>query len=110
MDISILYAYGTRTGARSALMSDLGGGGMRLETDEDMPPGTEVTVRFSLPHASHVLTAAGHVVLSFWNPLHSRLAHGVAFSAIDEADQELIVKFIHEVQVEELRKRRKIED
>lgn len=110
VDVEIVYLCDDRKGARNGQVSDLGGGGLRMESDEEIPHGTNVTMRFPLPGSAHLLTVKGHVVLSFWNPVHHTIAHGIAFTVIGQDDQERIVKFIHEVQVEELRKRKKIDD
>ena len=110
VDLNVVYWCDERKGARSAMISDLGGGGLRLETDEELPHGTALTIQFALPGSAQRLQAKGHVVLSFLNPVHHRIAHGVAFDSIEQDHQERVVKFIHEVQVEELRKRKRIED
>ena len=110
VDIEIVYYCDDRSGARNGKVSDLGGGGLRMESDEEIPHGVNVTMRFPLPGSTHLLNVKGHVVLSFWNPVLHKIAHGIAFTVIDQDDQERVVKFIHEVQVEELRKRKKIEE
>jgi c-di-GMP-binding flagellar brake protein YcgR len=73
--------------------SDLGGGGIRLGTDEDLPLGSVLLLRFKLPGGEREMLARGRIVLSFYNAEDRRFFHGIAFTQIDPRDQEEIVRF-----------------
>jgi c-di-GMP-binding flagellar brake protein YcgR len=77
---------------------NLGGGGLRLATDEDIPSGTVLRLRFALPGGRREMRMRGRIVLSFFNAVDGHFAHGIAFTQIDPDDQEEIVRFIHEHQ------------
>jgi c-di-GMP-binding flagellar brake protein YcgR len=74
--------------------SDLGGGGIRLATDEDLPLGEFLLLRFRLPSAERELIARGRIVLSFYNSENKQFFHGIAFTQIDPRDQDEIVRFV----------------
>jgi c-di-GMP-binding flagellar brake protein YcgR len=84
---------------------DLGGGGLRLETEEDLPQGSVVTMRFSVPTGRHEMMMRGRVVLSFYNASTKQYGHGVAFTQIAPDDQEAIVAYVNEFQRLELQGR-----
>jgi c-di-GMP-binding flagellar brake protein YcgR len=74
--------------------SDLGGGGVRLATDEDLPLGTVLMLRFPLPGLDRDVVVRGRIVLSFYNAEDKRFMHGIAFTSIDPRDQEEIVRYV----------------
>ena len=74
--------------------SDLGGGGVRLATDEDLPLGSVLVLRFTIPSVAREIMAKGRIVLSFYNAEDNRFFHGIAFTSIDPRDQEEIVKYV----------------
>lgn len=74
--------------------SDLGGGGVRLATEEDLPLGTILTLRFPLPGLDRVVVVRGRIVLSFYNAEDQRFMHGIAFTSIDPRDQEEIIRYV----------------
>ena len=74
--------------------SDLGGGGIRLATDEDLPLGTVLLLRFRLGSVEREMVARGRIVLSFYNAEAKRFFHGIAFTQIDPRDQEEIIRFV----------------
>jgi len=88
VDIATMYGVTGRDGLRTARIGDLSGGGVRLETDEDLPAGTVVELQFSIP--ARTVTAHAHVVMSYFDAKTRRFAHGVAFTSIDPAAQEAI--------------------
>jgi c-di-GMP-binding flagellar brake protein YcgR len=73
---------------------DLGGGGMRLATEDDLPQGTFLFLRFRLPGSGREVLARARIVLSFFNAESKRYYHGIAFTQIDPNDQVAIVRFI----------------
>ncbi|HEV3156741.1 MAG TPA: PilZ domain-containing protein [Candidatus Baltobacteraceae bacterium] len=96
--VSIEIAYG-RDGQQEAsygLVIDLGGGGMRLATEEDLPLGTMLLLRFHIPESGKDVTARGRIVLSYYNAIERRYCHGIAFTNIAAADQEAIVRYVGE--------------
>jgi c-di-GMP-binding flagellar brake protein YcgR len=74
--------------------SDLGGGGIRLQTDEDLPLGTVLLLRFPLPGIDRDVVVRGRIVLSFYNAEGKRFFHGIAFTQIDPRDQEEIIRYV----------------
>ena len=74
--------------------SDLGGGGVRLATDEDLPLGSILMLRFPLPGVERTVVVRGRIVLSFYNAEDKRFMHGIAFTSIDPRDQEEIVRYV----------------
>ncbi len=74
--------------------SDLGGGGVRLATDEDLPLGSILMLRFPLPGVDRDVIVRGRIVLSFYNAEDKRFMHGIAFTSIDPRDQEEIVRYV----------------
>ncbi len=75
---------------------DLGGGGVRLATAEDLPLGTVLLLRLHLPTADRVVVARGRIVLSFYNANEQRYLHGIAFTQIDPRDQSEIRAYVEE--------------
>lgn len=74
--------------------SDLGGGGIRLATDEDLPLGTVLVLRFPLPSIGREIVTRGRIVLSFYNAESKQFFHGIAFTHIDPRDQEEIIRYV----------------
>jgi c-di-GMP-binding flagellar brake protein YcgR len=83
-----------------AVAIDLGGGGVRLATAEDLPLGTVLLLRFRVPEVEHVVVARGRIVLSFYNANEHRFLHGVAFTQIDPRDQDEIRSFVERIVAE----------
>ncbi len=78
----------------AGILSDLGGGGIRVATVEDLPLGSVLLVRFRTPSLEREIVARGRIVLSFFEAKQSRYLHGIAFTQIDPRDQEAIVAFV----------------
>lgn len=78
----------------TGFLSDLGGGGIRLATEEDLPLGSVLLLRFRTPSLEREVVARGRIVLSFFEAKQRRYLHGVAFTQIDPRDQEAIVAFV----------------
>lgn len=74
--------------------SDLGGGGVRLATEEDLPLGSILMLRFPLPTAEREVLVRGRIVLSFYNAEDKAFMHGIAFTSIDPRDQEEIIRYV----------------
>jgi c-di-GMP-binding flagellar brake protein YcgR len=79
---------------RTGFSSDLGGGGMRVASTEDLPLGSVLLLRYSLPGVEREIVARGRIVLSFYNAEDQRFFHGLAFTSIDPRDQDEIVRFV----------------
>jgi len=82
---------------RTGEANDLGGGGMRLATAEDLPLGAVLLMRFRLPGSDHEIPLRGRIVLSFYNAVEKQYFHGIAFTQIDPRDQDHIVNYIAEL-------------
>jgi c-di-GMP-binding flagellar brake protein YcgR len=74
--------------------SDLGGGGIRLETVEDLPLGTVLLLRFPIPGGAREIVVRGRIVLSFYDAESKQFFHGIAFTHIDPRDQEEIIRYV----------------
>lgn len=79
---------------KTGFSSDVGGGGIRLATDEDLPLGAVLMLHFPLPSVGREMVAKGRIVLSFYNAEEKRFFHGVAFTQIDPRDQEEIIRYV----------------
>ena len=77
---------------------DLSGGGMRVATASELPPGQAVVLRFALPGSDREMLLRGKVVLSFYDGTRREYAHGVVFTQYAQPDQDEIVAYIHDLQ------------
>lgn len=75
---------------------DLSGGGMRVATATDLPPGQAIVLRFTLPGQDRELLVRGRIVLSFFDAGWRHYAHGIAFTQYSTQDQAAIERFIEE--------------
>ncbi len=92
--IPVLYTGSEEEPTKSGHVSDLGGGGVRLASEEDLSLGSVLLLRFALPDVGRELVARGRIVLSFYNAEDKRFFHGIAFTQIDPRDQEEIIRYI----------------
>jgi c-di-GMP-binding flagellar brake protein YcgR len=102
VQLPVRYAREDAAAARAAESKeseaiDLGGGGVRLATDEDLPLGAVLLLRFRVPSADRELVMRGRIVLSFYNANEQRFFHGIAFTQIDPRDQDQIVSYVEEL-------------
>jgi c-di-GMP-binding flagellar brake protein YcgR len=93
VDAPVAYEREGVEGPKEGRSSDLGGGGIRLSTSEDLPLGALLLLRFRLPAIDRELVARGRIVLSFYNAEEQRFFHGIAFTQIDPRDQDEIVRY-----------------
>ncbi len=91
---TVTYSRDGEEGTKTGHSSDLGGGGVRLASEEDLPLGSVLILRFTIPSAPREIVAKGRIVLSFYNAEDNQFFHGVAFTSIDPRDQEEIVKYV----------------
>ena len=91
----------TATRAKAAEAIDLGGGGVRLATDEDLPLGTVLLLRFRIPNVAREMVVRGRIVLSFYKANEARFFHGIAFTQVDPRDQAEIVTYVTDKAAEE---------
>jgi c-di-GMP-binding flagellar brake protein YcgR len=94
--IDVSYARDGQQEAAPGEITDLGGGGLRLASEEDLPLGTVLLLRFRLPQSEHDVLARGRIVLSYWNAIERRYCHGIAFMQIGAADQGAIMRYVAE--------------
>jgi c-di-GMP-binding flagellar brake protein YcgR len=94
VDMPVTYARDGEKDTNNGQSSDLGGGGIRLATDEDLPLGSILLLRFALPQVEREIVVRGRIVLSFYNAEDGRFFHGVVFTHIDPRDQEEIVRHV----------------
>ena len=91
---SVKYTLEGEDGTKVGDSNDLGGGGIRLKTSDDIPFGAILMMRFPLPVSGREVAARGRIVLSFYNAESKQFNHGVAFTQIDPKDQEEIVRYV----------------
>ena len=80
--------------AKAGETTDLGGGGIRLATHDDLPLGAVLMVSFKLPGTEREVVARGRIVLSFYDAEAKRFFHGIAFTQISPQDQEEIISWV----------------
>lgn len=90
VDLPAQYAVEGQSGWRTSIIDDLGGGGVRLQTQEDVAAGTVVSLRFDIEGTP--ISATARVAMSLFDKSRSRYVHGVAFTSIDPQAQATIVK------------------
>ncbi len=98
VDLAATFVIAGADQSRDGTVTDLGGGGLRLATGEDLAPSSTVQIRFRLPSDDAEVTVTGRTVMSLFNGSKKRYEHGVAFAHIDTARQEAIVAYITELQ------------
>jgi c-di-GMP-binding flagellar brake protein YcgR len=94
--LDVTYVRDGSDAVKTGQLADLGGGGVRLASDEDLPLGAVLLLRFDLPSASRELVARGRIVLSFYDAEAQQFYHGMAFTQIDPRDQEVIVTYVND--------------
>ncbi|MGH7757180.1 MAG: PilZ domain-containing protein, partial [Vulcanimicrobiaceae bacterium] len=92
----VVYGRDAQNAGSVGLAIDLGGGGLRLASEEDLPLGTVLLLRFRLPSIDRETVARGRIVLSYYNAIEGRYFHGIAFTQIGAADQTEIMRFVAE--------------
>jgi len=92
VDLEATYATADGPGERAARIGDLSAGGVRLVSDEDVPSGSAVELRFAL--AERPVRAQGRVVLSYFDSHAKRYNHGVAFTALEPGAREAIAALV----------------
>lgn len=135
VEFPVLYVVDGRAGTRTAVAGGLGAAGMRMMGDEDLPEGTLLELRFTLPNEriadvhvekEHVtvtprgreikkimappdpfepMTLRASVLAAYFDVRRRKLSHSVQFVDISERDQEEIQRFIHVWQLHVIRER-----
>lgn len=91
MDLAIGYqANGSDHDGR---LRNVGRGGVSLASDKRHDDGTVISLQFATP-SGWVIAAEGRVVFVSWNTPSQEYHHGIAFHAINEADQRAIDEFV----------------
>lgn len=85
---------------RNAMRKDISGGGVRLITDEELPKGTVLELKFQLPdvHSPTVITVLGEVVWTqkIQEEGKTKYASGVAYVNIAESERRKIIQYVFE--------------
>lgn len=89
VDIPAKYCIEGKPGWHASVIDELGGGGVRLQTRDDLEAGTVVALNFDV--AGMPVSATSRIVLSLYDKSRERFVHGVAFLAIDPEHQKAIV-------------------
>jgi c-di-GMP-binding flagellar brake protein YcgR len=95
VSLDVTYVKEGSDETKAGRLADLGGGGIRLASDEDLPLGAVLLLRFEVPSGSRELVARGRIVLSFYDAEAQQFFHGIAFTQIDPRDQDVIVTFVN---------------
>jgi hypothetical protein len=90
VDLPVQYAIEGQPGWHASIIDDLGGGGVRLQTQDDVAAGTVVSLRFDIDGTP--IAATARVAMSLYDRSRARYFHGVAFTAIDPHQRETIVQ------------------
>ena len=94
VDSTVSYVREGTDQPKTGRSSDLGGGGIRLATAEDLPLGSVLLLRFQIPGQEREVVARGRIVLSFYNADEKQFFHGIAFTQIDPRDQDEIIRYV----------------
>ena len=65
--LAAVYEVAERTGKTTGKIVNLGGGGARLTSAEDLAQGAAVNLEFALPGSTVPMSVRGKVVLSFYD-------------------------------------------
>ena len=91
MDLAVGYqANGSYNDGR---LRNVGRGGVSLASDKRHVAGTVISLQFATP-SGWVIAAEGCVVFVSWDTPSQEFHHGIAFHAINEADQRAIDEFV----------------
>ncbi len=102
VDLPVSYWVVGKDDVQEARIVDLSGGGVRISASADHPQGTQLELQFRLPKIQGEVVARGRIIMSFFEGTEGRYSHGVAFTQIAPADQDVIVQYIHDVQFPKL--------
>lgn len=89
VDLPAQYAIEGQAAWHASVIDELGGGGVRLQTQHDVAAGTVVALQFELDGVPIAVTA--RVAMSLFDGARGRFVHGVAFMTIDPLAREAIV-------------------
>jgi hypothetical protein len=92
VDLPARYSIEGRPGWHTSMIDDLGGGGARLQTQEDVSAGTVLSLNFDIEGTPITVTA--RIAMSLFDKARARFVHGVAFTAIDPRHQATIVALV----------------
>jgi hypothetical protein len=74
----------------ACMIDNLGGGGVRIQTEADLAAGTIIALRFIVDALQ--ITATGRIAMSLFDRSRACFIHGVAFTAIHPEMQEALVR------------------
>lgn len=81
----------------SARIGDLSAGGARMINASEFVPGSEISLRFTLPSGEREVYATGRIAMSFFDGPTQSHFHGVAFTRISPADQHAIARYVGDI-------------
>ncbi|MFN2460710.1 MAG: PilZ domain-containing protein [Candidatus Velthaea sp.] len=96
VDLAVRYTLAGSPEPHAGRIDNLSGGGVRLETNEDIAAGTAVELAFEVAGAP--VACSARIVMSLFESTRKRFLHGVAFTAIEPAAQETIVRHVAVLQ------------
>jgi hypothetical protein len=89
VDLRARYGIEGQSAWHASVIEELGGGGVRLQTEEDLAAGTIIALQFELDGVPIAATAC--IAMSLFDRPRARFIHGVAFMSIDPLAQQAIV-------------------
>jgi len=76
---------------------NIGQGGLCLEPERLLEPGSEIELRLTLPDGCGLIAAAGHVVWFQEREYIGQFGAGVSFSRVREGDDERLARYVGEM-------------
>jgi hypothetical protein len=98
VDLPAQYAIAGELEWHPSIIDSLGGGGVRLQTQADVAGGTIVTLRFDVEGTP--IDATARIAMSLFDRSRKCFVHGAAFTAIDAAQQQTILRRVIELQAD----------
>ena len=96
--LSAQYAVEGEAGWQGGIIDDLGGGGVRLQTAGDVVPGSTVSLRFVIDGTP--IVAKARIAMALFDPARATFVYGAAFTTINPAHREAIVRRVLALQSE----------
>lgn len=91
------------TDPKTVYLADIGGGGMKIVCNDDLPIRRGVVASFRFDLAGHIFSLQGTLVRKL--DALTRFEYGVAFTDLDDRQQSLLISILWRLQIEQRRNR-----